>query len=78
MQIMEGDLLKHIERNIDVIGHFHAAGVPGRHEVTSGEVHYPSVMAAIEKMGYTGIFGLEYMPSGDDEESLRETLRYLA
>ena len=78
MQIMEGDLLNHIERNIDVIGHFHAAGVPGRHEVTSGEVHYPSVMAAIEKMGYTGIFGLEYMPSGDDEESLRETLRYLA
>ncbi|MFH1006189.1 MAG: TIM barrel protein [Candidatus Latescibacterota bacterium] len=77
MQIMEGNLIHHIERNIDVIGHFHAAGVPGRHEVTSGEVHYPSVMAAIEEMGYTGIFGLEYMPSGDDEESLRETLRYL-
>ena len=31
MQIMEGDLVNHIERNFDVIGHFHSAGVPGRH-----------------------------------------------
>ena len=25
---MEGDLVNHIKRNIDVIGHFHSAGVP--------------------------------------------------
>ena len=29
MQIMEGDLVRHIERNIDVIGHFHSAGGTG-------------------------------------------------
>ena len=41
MQIMEGDLVSHIKRNIDVIGHFHSAGVPGRHELFTGETNYP-------------------------------------
>ena len=77
MQIMEGNLVKHIERNIDVIGHFHSAGVPGRNELYKGETNYPFVMSQIEKLGYKGIFGLEYMPSIDDERSLRETLKHL-
>lgn len=77
MQIMEGDLLNHIERNMDVIGHFHAAGVPGRHELYHGEINYPFLLSEIEKLGYKGIFGLEYMPSIDDEASLRKTLEYL-
>ena len=77
MQIMEGDLLKHIERNLDVIGHFHAAGVPGRHELFKGETNYPFLIAGVEKLGYRGVFGLEYQPSMDDETSLKETLKYL-
>ena len=73
MQIMEGDLLKHIERNLDVIGHFHSAGVPGRHELFLGEVNYPFVVRQIERLGYKGIFGLEYMPSMGDAASVRKT-----
>jgi len=74
MQIMEGDMVKHIERNLDVIGHFHSAGVPGRNELYNGEINYPFVLEQIEKLGYQGVFGLEYAPSIDDEESLRKTL----
>jgi hydroxypyruvate isomerase len=77
MRIMEGDLVKHIERNIDVIAHFHAAGVPGRHEVFTGETNYPFVLKKIEDMGYQGAFGLEYSPSLDDETSLKQSLAYL-
>jgi hydroxypyruvate isomerase len=77
MQIMEGDLLKHIERNFDVIGHFHSAGVPGRNEVFKGETDYPFVLAGIEKLGYRGVFGLEYQPTIDDVKSLKETRKYL-
>lgn len=77
MQIMEGDLVKHIEGNIDVIGHFHSAGVPGRHELYNGETDYPFILSRIEKLGYEGIFGLEYEPSIDHAESLRKTLEYL-
>jgi hydroxypyruvate isomerase len=77
MQIMEGDLVNHIERNIDVIGHFHSAGVPGRHELYQGETDYPFLLTQIERLGYQGVFGLEYMPSFDHEESVRKTLAYL-
>lgn len=77
MQIMEGDLVKHIERNMDVIGHFHAAGVPGRNELYKGEINYPFLLEQIENFGYQGVFGLEYEPSIDHESSLKETLKYL-
>jgi hydroxypyruvate isomerase len=77
MQIMEGDLVKHITRNIDVIGHFHSAGVPGRNELFKGEIDYPFVISCIKKMGYKGIFGLEYTPSMKDETSLKKIIEYL-
>jgi hydroxypyruvate isomerase len=77
MQIMEGDLVQHIERNLDVIGHFHSAGVPGRHELYQGETNYPFLLTQLEKLGYRGAFGLEYQPSIDHEESVRKTLAYL-
>ena len=77
MQIMEGDLVNHIKRNIDVIGHFHSAGVPGRHEVFTGETNYPFVLNQIEQLGYQGVFGLEFAPSMNDEVSLTQTLAHL-
>jgi hydroxypyruvate isomerase len=78
MQIMEGDLVRHIERNIDVIGHFHSAGVPGRHELFTGEVNYPYVMSAIERLGYRGVFGLEYAPAMEATASLKKTIEHLS
>jgi hydroxypyruvate isomerase len=79
MQIMEGNLIAHIEKHIDIIGHFHAAGVPGRHEIFNGEINYQSVVKRIEELGYTGCFGLEYMPAmADHAESLKQTLAYLS
>jgi len=61
-QIMEGNLISNITKNIDKIGHFHAAGVPGRHDLTTGEICYPNVFDAIDKTGFTGYTGLEYFP----------------
>ncbi len=77
MQIMEGDLLNHIERNLDVIGHIHSAGVPGRHELFLGETNYPHLLNEVQRMGYEGVFALEYMPSMDDGESVSKTLAHL-
>ena len=78
MQIMEGDLFNHIERNIDVIGHFHLAGVPGRNELFKSEINYPFLLNQIEALGFRGLAGLEYMPTMDDVVSLKETLKYLS
>ena len=71
-QISEGQLIANITSNIDKIGHFHAAGNPGRHELTRGELHYPSIFDAIGATGYRGFVGLEYWPVDDASIGLRE------
>lgn len=71
MQIMAGNIISRIEKLMDVIGHFHSAGVPGRHELDSGELNYPNILRAIDGLGYSGLFGLEYWPTGDNAESLK-------
>jgi hydroxypyruvate isomerase len=77
MQIMRGNVTAFIRENLPLIGHFHAAGVPGRHEPDSGELNYPFLMREIDRLGYTGFVGLEYWPTVGHEESLKRTLRYL-
>ena len=61
-QISEGHLIHNITANIDKIGHFHAAGNPGRHELTNGEICYPQIFEAIHQTSYNGYVGLEYWP----------------
>jgi hydroxypyruvate isomerase len=77
MQIMTGNILAFVKENIRHIGHFHVAGVPGRHEPDACELDYAFILKEIDGMGYDGYFGLEYWPSVGDEESLRRTLRRL-
>lgn len=74
MAIMTGNVTVFIEKNIDWIGHFHSAGIPGRHELFNGETNYPFIAEKIEKAGYDAYFGLEYMPLLESEETLKKTL----
>jgi hydroxypyruvate isomerase len=75
MQIMEGDLIATITKNIDMIGHFHTAGVPGRNELDENqEIYYPAVMRAIAKTGYSGYVAHEYSPQRDPVESLIQAI----
>jgi hydroxypyruvate isomerase len=78
MQIMQGNIIDFIKKNIDIIGHFHSAGVPGRAELFDTEVNYPAIIKKIDKLGYEGCFGLEYFPKLDPSESLTKTLEYLS
>ena len=73
-QITEGQLIANITNNIDLIGHFHVAGNPGRGEPYLGEINYVEVFKAIDATGYTGYAGLEYWPVGNVEESLKKCL----
>jgi hydroxypyruvate isomerase len=74
-QIMEGNVIQDITNNISRIAHFHVADVPGRHEPGSGEINYANVFRAIAATGYQGFVGLEFKPSRNAEDSLREVLR---
>jgi len=77
-QISEGHLIHNITANIKKIGHFHAAGNPGRHELTKGEIHYPSVFEAIQSAGFEGFVGLEYWPLMNPAVGLREVAQWFA
>lgn len=63
-QIMEGDLIRHLERQFHAIAHVQIAGVPERHEPDQGEVHYPALFERLERLGYAGWVGCEYRPAG--------------
>ena len=75
-QISEGNLIHNITSNIAKIGHFHAAGNPGRHELTRGEIHYRSIFEAIQATDYRGYVGLEYWPVDDPSIGLKEVVRW--
>ena len=76
MQIMEGNLIATIRKNIQHIGHFHTAGVPGRHELDENqEIHYPAIMRAIAETGYDGYVAHEYTPTRDPVSSLIQAIK---
>lgn len=70
-QVMEGNIIPNVTKNLDCIAHLHAAGHPGRNELQYGENDYEVIFAAIDKAGYTGSCGLEYRPLMDPIQSLR-------
>jgi len=62
-QITEGNLIANILEYLPLIGHFHTAGNPGRHELDNGEINYGPIFKAIDDAGYEGYVGLEYSPT---------------
>ena len=73
-QIMEGNIINNLTEYIRDIGHFHSAGVPGRHELIGGEQDYRAIFRAIDATGYAKYVGLEYSPTTSAESSLRQAL----
>jgi hydroxypyruvate isomerase len=69
-QIGEGNLIQLVETALPLIGEIQVADVPGRCEPGTGEIHYPAIAAALDRLGYAGVVGLEGWASGDSTEAL--------
>ena len=74
-QVEEGDLAIKIRKYLDNpqqthIGHFQIAGVPERHEPSTGEVRYGYLFDLIDQLGYEGWIGCEYIPQAGTSEGL--------
>jgi hydroxypyruvate isomerase len=70
---MEGDVIRNIGKALPWIGHFHTAGVPGRHELDDNqELHYRGICRAISAGGYNLYVGHEFHPKGDALAALRQ------
>lgn len=75
MQIMEGDLIRTIQQNIQWLGHFHTGGVPGRHELNDQqEVQWDGVMRGILAANFNGYVAHEFVPTGNPYESLLQAV----
>jgi hydroxypyruvate isomerase len=75
MQIMEGDLIATITKNMQWMGHFHTGGVPGRHELdNTQEVQWDGVMRGIAGAGYKGYVAHEFVPVRDPLSILRQAV----
>ena len=63
-QIMEGDLIAALREYLPLIAHVQIAQPPDRGEPDAGEIHYPGVLGALDRLGYEGWVGCEYRPRG--------------
>ena len=77
-QISEGNVIHNAIENVGRIGHFHAAGNPGRHELTRGELNYAEIFRAIRESDFEGYVGLEYWPLDDIEAGLIAAARMVS
>ena len=74
---MEGDVIRTIKDYKSYIGHYHTAGVPGRHEIDqTQELNYTAIMQAIASCGFSGYVAQEFIPLADNPwKSLKEALK---
>lgn len=68
MQIQEGDIIRSIQNYHPYFGHYHTAGVPGRHEIDeTQELYYPAIMKAILDTGFKGYVAQEFIVTWEDK-----------
>jgi hydroxypyruvate isomerase len=70
VQIVGGDLLTRFQKHLPLIGHVQIAAVPSRAEPDEGEIAYPNVFAALDRLGWAGYVACEYKPRGRTEDGL--------
>ncbi len=76
MQIMEGDIIRSIQKNHQYFGHYHTGGNPGRHELNDQqELYYPPIAKAIADTGFDGYFAHEFIPAGDPITGLTDAVK---
>lgn len=70
MQRMEGELAANLRKHLARIRHIQIADNPGRNEPGTGEINYPFLFGAIDRLGFQGWIGCEYRPRAGTEEGL--------
>jgi hydroxypyruvate isomerase len=63
VQIANGDVVRTMRDNLDLVCHVHVAGVPSRAEIDSSELDYRYIAREIVDMGYDGFVAQEYRPT---------------
>ncbi len=69
-QIIHGDVVMALRRLMPITGHIQIASVPSRNEPDGEELNYPYLFGEIDRLGYDGFIGCEYIPRGHTLDGL--------
>lgn len=72
-QMMGEDVAAVLGGRGELVGSVHVADVEERHEPGTGTVDWPSVMRAIDEIGYDGLIELEFTPTTDSASAVQAT-----
>ena len=76
-QRMEGELTATLQKHLQRIGHIQLADNPGRHEPGTGEINFSYLLPALDRMGYCGWVGCEYIPAAGTVAGLKWLNKYV-
>ena len=75
VQIMDGNLIKNIDKYYEYINHVQIAGNPGRGEIgAQQEINYSAIMHALKRNGYQNHVGHEWIPTGNAMSGLTDAI----
>ncbi|MBY5818184.1 hydroxypyruvate isomerase family protein [Rhizobium leguminosarum] len=69
-QIIHGDITIALRHLLPIAGHIQIASVPSRNEPDGEELNYPYLFGEIDRLGYDGFVGCEYIPRGHTLDGL--------
>ena len=74
--VMGEDVIPTLQKQKEIIGHYHTGGVPGRHEIDETQtLNYTEVMKAIVATGFKGYVAQEFLPQREPFASLAQALK---
>src|SRR6266550_5950546 len=74
MSMMGEDVLTEIDKNLEWVGYFHVADLPGRHQPGTGKIDYQAVNTLLKRAQYEGFIGMEFSALGPDEQAAKAPL----
>jgi len=74
MSLMGEDVLTEIDKNLEWVGYFHVADLPGRHQPGTGKIDYKAVNTLLRRAKYEGFIGMEFSALGPDEPAAKAPL----
>ncbi|MDK1492667.1 TIM barrel protein, partial [Sinorhizobium sp. 7-81] len=63
-QVLHGDVTMALRRLLPMTGHIQVASIPSRHEPDGEELNCAYLFEEIDRLGYDGFVGCEYVPRG--------------
>ena len=72
--VQNGDPVPTINEALPYVSVFHVADAPGRHDPGTGTMNWNAIYETIGKGNYTGYIAMEYLPIGNEVDSLTKAV----